>query len=469
MSADLKEDRLRSALRTVGARNPDREILNWGIGGQSSFQIAARQGAIPWTAEVVGGVIPASGSVELVNHRTPLRTELSNQTGGKIPTDLHDNGNWLPYENNPNSTWVEIDGVFGEIVRKKSDAGGKKEHAFFFIRKDAGIAVRVVNPVSIEVVGTGPHAEHRLEDINKRLAIIWAFGPHLNPYFRSSEVYGASANALNPTLSTEVEMEILEAMIEQIASPDKRYILLDETRGFPPPSHDKNLQNNVANNTLRAAAYRTNYPEVYFDFAPLFATGLGDVPPAKQWLRETYPNEYNDPVKGWLGERQILEKRNGRSKVTPIEPAAVAKIVLLSDGGSGVKSVDAIETKTEGSTRFLKTGLRVGVQAKDGVATALAVREGGRGYTVGDIITIPPGAVGNAEAIKGKVAELRKETLGTVRHPDGAVDTAASYSQWDLDNGYIPRVFRRDIVHYTPRGAEYLSLLLAEEIKRRDW
>jgi hypothetical protein len=142
---------------------------------------------------------------------------------------------------------------------------------------------------------------------------------------------------------------------------------------------------------------------------------------------------------------------------------------LVENGGSGVQPAASVETQADGGTRFLKTGLRAGVMVKDGVAISLSVREGGRGYAVGDRIIIPPLTIGNTKPIVGEVTEIREETLGTVHNPDGTVDINSSYSQWDLDNGYIPRIFRRDGVHFTPRGAEYLCHLLAEKMKANNW
>jgi hypothetical protein len=49
------------------------------------------------------------------------------------------------------------------------------------------------------------------------------------------------------------------------------------------------------------------------------------------------------------------------------------------------------------------------------------------------------------------------------------VDVARSYSQWDVDNGYWPRCFRRDSIHFNMGGAEYLSHLLAARIKELGW
>ncbi|PZE66885.1 hypothetical protein [Curtobacterium sp. MCBD17_021] len=49
----------------LSTRLGNRTLVNQGIGGQTSLQIAARQGGAPTRATVAGGVIPASGSVSV--------------------------------------------------------------------------------------------------------------------------------------------------------------------------------------------------------------------------------------------------------------------------------------------------------------------------------------------------------------------------------------------------------------------
>jgi len=126
-----------------------------------------------------------------------------------------------------------------------------------------------------------------------------------------------------------------------------------------------------------------------------------------------------------------------------------------------------VGTEMPQATRWVKTGLFVGVEAENGVAVRLTIREGGRGYAAADQVVIPARAVGNAAPITGEVATIREETIGTVRHPDGTVDVAHSYSQWDVDNGCWPCCFRRDVAHFSGPGAEFLSLLVAACIKQK--
>ena len=466
MAGGLSPECLSAGLKAVGYASSKRKIVNWAIGGQSTWQVAARQGAIPWTVDLVGEVIPASGYVELADHRTPLRTVLAEKTGGKIPSNLHSRGAWINSINNIRSTWVSINGIEGQIVTDNSDQSVRK---FLFYRKEEGAPVRVKNPVEIKVLGTGVNGEYRLTEINNYITILWPFGAHLGVFIPVNGEKETAPGMPELRMEPEAEMALVKAMIEKISSPEKRFIILFQMRSFPAPSDQQNAQKSRIFSNLNDAAYRKNFPDHYFDFIAAFASGLGEVQSSKDWLLANYPEEFKDSVTGWNSERCTIISSRGEESVTPKEPAAVAFLKIIENGGRGVKSTPSVAMKSEFSTEFLKTGLKVGVEAKKGKVIALTVREGGRGYAPGDLVTIPSGTIGNTEAIVAEVAGVREETLGTVRNPDGSVDINSSYNQWDLDNGYIPRIFRRDVVHLTARGSEYLGLLLAAKIKAKAW
>jgi len=180
-----------------------------------------------------------------------------------------------------------------------------------------------------------------------------------------------------------------------------------------------------------------------------------DASAEREWFAKAHPAAFNDPATGWAAELDVIPVGPYKGeRHTDKEPAAVAGIRLTGNGGRGVTSAARVATETPGATRWAKTGLFVGVEARNGVAVRLTVREAGRGYAVGDPIVIPVGAIGNAAPITGEVAAIREETIGTVRHPDGMLDVANFYSQWDVDNGYWPRCFRRDFIHFNEPGAE---------------
>jgi len=458
MGSDITPSRLGSGLTTVGNSNAGRLAVNAAIGGSSSIVQALRMGAIPWTAEVVGGSIPASGSVTLANHRTPILTALNAQYPTFISADPMVLGSWDAI--GAKSCTVSINGVVGTVT----ELGG----VYSFNRTTAGSAVSVTNPVTIRPERMG---DYSLAELNSFTAILWPFGTHIT---NNIVVNGVQ---LAPQIMLDTEMQIWSAMVARLGPLSKRFIFLAEQATDPPESPETNAQRTAWSNLVTNASqvYATTYPDNYFNFTPAFANGIASlgIPAFKAWLQTNYPAVYNSATEGWQAELNTL---NGVD-VTAREPAAVATITLTGNGGSSVTSATSVDTTCDQQTLwawgvvnpFLRTRLRVGVTASGGVATALWVREGGIGYQVGDTIRIPAGTIGNAQAITGTVASLRTETIGTVRDSSGGVVVADSYSEWDVANGFLPRCSRRDDVHFNAYGAEFLSLLLAAKINSNGW
>ena len=107
--------------------------------------------------------------------------------------------------------------------------------------------------------------------------------------------------------------------------------------------------------------------------------------------------------------------------------------------------------------------------ASGGVVQTAWVREGGLDYAINDVLTIPAGAIGNTADITATVNSVSNEVVGIVRNQNGSIDPSLSYSQFDVDNGYIPRSALRDGVHFNNHGEEYLNLLLAHRIQSFNW
>ena len=451
MPADVSPARLEAALRAVGAAHPGRPIVNQSIGGSGQFNSLLRQGAIAWTTEVAGGVIPAEGRVELTNHRSPALEQQIGAQAAEIMAEIR----WHRMAH----TWVEIGGVIGQFGWDENRA---EDAPPYFERRDAGQAVRVNNPVTVRMLAVGPAMAHDLETLNRYLNILW--GPAVRdpgPSVRNPAELEASRRRI---------ITLVQASLDRMSAREKRLIVMEGMPYTAPAASNSRGQSGRFGAELARRIYQEHFPEYYFDYVAASLTGLGPVPPAREWFAKTYPEWFNDPATGWAAELHLIpEGRYAGGPHTDKESAAVADIRLTGNGGSGVTAAPHVGTETPGATRWVKTGLLVGVEATDGVAVRLTVREGGRGYAVGDPIIIPAGAVGNAAPITGEVTAVREETIGTVRHPDGTVDVAHSYSQWDVDNGYWPRCFRRDSIHFNMGGAEYLSHLLAARIKELGW
>ncbi len=450
MAQDLTPQRLASGLAFVADKNPARSIENRAIGGNSSIVVGIRQGALEWTADVEDGTLPASGPVRLTNHRTPILTQ-AHAKYPELEVDFMKRSSWPDGLGSNTAVTARISGVEGEVIAKGTDR--------LFVRSKEGQAVTVTNPVEVEVIRSGPTD---LTELNARIGIYWPFGPHLNN--------GITRDGVNvsPQIATDVEKQILKAMIGQLSH--QRVILLYRQSTFPAPSYDTNWGRDRLELIALQEFYGSSYPKHYFDYVPVFKAGdapMG-VPSFKDWLKATHPDVYADPDRGWLAPFQI-NKDNGSAMVTPIEEKAVAEVALIRNGAHGVKSTERVDTTTPGGDHQMKTRLKLGIVAENGVAKRLWVREGGIGYEVGDVITIAAGVIGNQEPITAKVTRLRSETIGTVYDTNGGIDTANSYSQWDVDNGYVPRISRRDAVHFNALGADYLSMLLAARIKQLGW
>jgi hypothetical protein len=82
--ADITPERLAAGLRTVGAKRPDRPIVNQSKGGAGLGLSIMQQGGYEWNAEVAGGIIPARGRVELINWRSQTMVDQFNAGLGPI-------------------------------------------------------------------------------------------------------------------------------------------------------------------------------------------------------------------------------------------------------------------------------------------------------------------------------------------------------------------------------------------------
>ncbi len=509
--ADITPERLAAGLRTVGAERPDRPIVNQAIGGSKFDLSMTRQGGYEWTVEVEGGAIPASGRVKLINPRgtamaaqfnagldpivakylppegetkalevtfnadTLFRFALAPDQGERLAAAIFEGIRWPAFwaDDDPRArmqTWVSIQGVVGQLGLDKPEDG---EPALSFLRREEGDAVRVDGQAEVKMLAVGRQMQHDVTTLNRWLKIQWAPGPEK---LKWPEIYGPSEQRqLECEASFAINklrmMVFVQSALRCMGAADKRLIMIIGSQGTAAASDNRHDGHSgwIAAEVGRQF-YRDNFPEYSFDFVAASLTGLGPVPPAKEWFAKAHPELLRDPDWGWGAELHVIpDGRWAGGKHSGRERAAVAELRLTGNGGGGVKAAARVATITPESTRWVKTGLLVGVEAEKGVAVRLTIREGGRGYVVGDTITIPPGAVGNAEPISGEVTAIREETIGTVRHPDGTVDVANSYSQWDVDNGYWPRCLRRDAGHFSGPGAEYISLLLAAFIKEKGW
>ena len=473
MMSDLTEIRLQAALRNAGAERPDRPVFNNAIGGAGCITSLVRMGAVPLSADVVGGEIPAEGPVELVNIQSETLQRIAGDEAG---AGLLQSIRWPAFwpDGDPRArlrTWVTINNVYGQLFSEGKDPKSAK---LFFQRRDPGEATPAKDRSDIQVVALGEHREHAVADLSKQLVIWWTEGIGENTVFYP-EIYGDSAKSSGYQAVLESKKEIAAALarlvVSYISSREKHALFIEGMPWTMAASPAQMEQANLLNFENLSALFASQFKDIYFDYLRAAISGVGPVPPAKAWLEKNHPEIFSDPTRGWRGDYALIPEglQNAGAPHTGVEPAAVAELKIVETGGPGVTASPGVPTTHATSTRWAHAGLIVGVETQAGVATNLTVREGGRGYAVGDLVTIPAGATGNAAPIVAEVTALRKETIGTVRLPDGSIDAEKSFSQWDVDNGFWPRCMRRDRIHFTPEGAEYLSNLVAAEIARRKW
>ena len=473
MVSDLSVPRLQPALHAVGAARPDRPIFNMAIGGSGCITSLVRMGALTLSAEVVGGVIPAAGPVELVNIQSETIEKLAGDEAGKR---ILQSIRWTTFwpDGDPRArlrTWVTIQNVYGQLFSQGKDP---KSAQIFFQRRDPGEATPAKDRSDIRVIALGERAEHAVADLSRQLTIWWPEGIGENTVFYP-EIYGKSAktDGYESVLQSkkDISAALIRLVLSHLSSSEKRALFLEGMPYTMAASSSLGEQANRLHIENASTLFTTEFNGIYFDYRQASLAGLGSVPPAKAWLEKNHPAIFSDPIKGWQADFAVMPEgmKDPGSFHTGVEPAAVAALKIVEAGGSGVVAAPDVPATYPESTRWIRAGLVVGVEAQAGVATNLTVREGGRGYAVGDRVTIPAGAIGNAAPIVAEVVALREETIGTVRLPDGSIDLDKSFSQWDVDNGFWPRCLRRDRIHFTPEGAEYLSQLVAAEIARRGW
>ena len=432
MSSDLSETRIQSGLSAVGTFEPNRDVWNLGIGGQSSVQVAARMGAIPWTAEIVGGVTPASGQAQITNHRTPLWTEFFDNyptAQANYGDNFQDYGSW---PGGPGKdTYVTIAGVKGRIYRTDTVPN---PDTYMFERLAPGLAVTVSNPVDVKVVeqalvSHGYPTPTSITTLASYTSILWPFGPHIY-----NNILDAQGNNIADQAISNMEMAVVSAMVDQLGSLNKKFILLYEAKMLPAHSLEDNVMRNLFVGAATAAAYASNYPDNYLDFTPYFLSGGLGVVSFKSWFGANYPAEYAAADTGWGAEMNTYLNNPANATVVYTETKGAATVTLTGNGGSGVtqnhvslETISPPDTSKPVEVRDqCRVRLRLGVNAAGGVVTSLWVREGGIGYVAGDTFTIPAGTINNTSDITGTVATTRSETIGTVRNEDGTINVANS-------------------------------------------
>jgi hypothetical protein len=236
---------LLGAPRLVAALGDSRRVVNRGVGGQRSAEIAGRQGGIPVTCQVMGGQIPASGSVSI--------TSLSPTIARLMASGLT----------------VVIAGVTGILRPLGSDVNSPT--GYEFTRSSSGSAVsaagsQAVVPVTTDLVNGATF------DLNSYTQIWWL--------------------GRNGTGSNLSDVQIYEAMLEKLTASTKRVLILPifnggrtaDSNGDPaiPTTSSFDYDREMNRNAAIAAAF----PQYYYDIRRDFIDG------AEAWFQSRYPEAY---------------------------------------------------------------------------------------------------------------------------------------------------------------------------------
>ena len=218
-----------------------RAIRFRGVGGQSSVQIASRQGGLLATGTVVGGQIPASGAVGIT---------------GLYPSPVTSQGG---------DGLFSINGVIGTLNYN----GG----SVIFTRSTAGSIVNVTNPVTLIPV-LDDDVDGTIYDLNEYTSVLWL-----------------GRNGVGGSFG-ETDVSVYTQVINNIRNLSKRILILSsfnggyslESNGDPaiPTLGTSGYDSIIARNNSVAAAF----PQYWFDIRRSFIDG------AESWLQTNYPTVY---------------------------------------------------------------------------------------------------------------------------------------------------------------------------------
>jgi len=243
MTSDLNATRMATAL------GDSRRIVNRGVGGQRSAEIAGRQGGLPVACTVEGGQIPASGAVAITFRSGSPAIARGVRAGVS----------------------VVIAGVAGLL--KPVGTPSTSPTGYEFTRSSSGAAVpaageQPITPVLTDLVGGETF------NLNGYLTVLWC---------------GRNGVGLGLT-----DVSVYQSMIGQITGNPKKIIILPifnggftgESDGDPAvPTTSTTGYTNIMN---RNAAIAAAFPQYFYDIRRAFIDG------AAAWLQDKYPAVYTN-------------------------------------------------------------------------------------------------------------------------------------------------------------------------------
>jgi lysophospholipase L1-like esterase len=235
---------LLGSARVAKALADGRHVVNRGIGGQRSYEVAGRQRGIQVTAVVAGEKIPASGAVAI----SRLFPTIARCTKAGVAVSI-----------------AGVTGTLRPIGEAVSPTG------YEFVRSAPGNAVsafgsQVVTPVTTDKV------DNKVFDLNEYTAIFWL-----------------GRNGLG---GPGTDVTVYAQMLARITNAEKRVLILpvfnggyaSESNGDPAiPTRSTSSYTSIMD---RNAALAEAYPQYWYDIRRDFIDG------AEAWLRSNHPAVY---------------------------------------------------------------------------------------------------------------------------------------------------------------------------------
>lgn len=227
----------------------DVQVINRGVGGQRSVEIAGRQGGIVASGRVVGGRIPASGAVGI----THLTATIARGMAGGLP--------------------VTIAGVSG-ILRPVGSASAPT--GYQFVRSASGNAVTALGTQVITPL-TSDNINGTAYELNSHNAIFWL-----------------GRNGIGTAAETDVS--IYQKMLSKLCATNKPVLMLPvfnggyRTEGGGNPALRTAPSSGYNAIINRNASIAASFPQYWYDVRRDFIDG------AEAWMKAKFPAQY---AKDW--------------------------------------------------------------------------------------------------------------------------------------------------------------------------
>jgi hypothetical protein len=366
-----------------------RRVVNKGIPGQRSAEIAGRQGGLPVSCRVTNELIPSSGIVSV--------TALGPTIARGVTTTLG------PLE-------VQIAGVRGNL-RPVGDVNNPTGYEFSRIGTGSTVPAPGVQPVTPITTDT---VNNTVFDLNSYSSILWL-----------------GRNGVGD--SRETDVTIYQKMIDIMTNPNKLVIILPIFNGgFT--NESVGLSGYTARMT-RNAAIAEAFPSYWYDVRRDFIDG------AKAWMQAKYPTEYvrdwglafsgsradTGPDSDWDVDNDVPPRALRRDKIHPNSMGSQFLAELIA---AKLKQIESGNTTNTGGGESGLPGSPTIFRTSDAISPGESISIYGEGLT----------AAGSEIAIDA--INVAQPTTSSSRLNIISTDPEGHYITGTLRTNLIPSVFK---------------------------